>query len=188
MFFDYLKRIGFESLILQNWTKISVKSTYLLWKRQTPLNGTNVICLKGQNVTADKTARVIGNEGCHLVLNKTWSDGDRTRSLLSMGPDSELILNKNSCGGYVFDVYSGSKIYINKDATLSFSGKGYMNHNISLSCFDKISIGEDVVISEGVTIRDSDNHSILGSKKPSTAPIEIGNHVWIGLNATILKV
>ena len=104
-----------------------------------------------------------------------------------MGPDSELILNKNSCGGYVFDVFSGSKIYINKGATLSFSGKGYMNHNVSLSCFDKISIGTDVVISEGVTIRDSDNHSILGSKKPSTAPIEIGNHVWIGLNSTILK-
>ena len=35
-------------------------------------------------------------------------------------------------------------------------------------------------------IRDSDNHTIIGGKE-KTAPIKIGNHVWIGARATILK-
>jgi acetyltransferase-like isoleucine patch superfamily enzyme len=44
-----------------------------------------------------------------------------------------------------------------------------------------------VVISEGVSIRDSDNHRIVSSVGKSTAPIEIGNNVWIGMNVSILK-
>lgn len=36
-------------------------------------------------------------------------------------------------------------------------------------------------------IRDSDNHSIKKEGYKKTKPIRIGNHVWIGLRATILK-
>jgi len=65
-------------------------------------------------------------------------------------------------------------------------GEGYINNKVTIDCFDSITIGNGVAISKGVTIRDSDNHSINGSKKIS-APIIIEDHVWIGLNATILK-
>src|SRR5690606_32622400 len=85
-----------------------------------------------------------------------------------------------------FRIYSGSKIYINKGATLILNG-GYINHNLNLSCFKKIEIGTGVAISENVTIRDSDNHGFLGELKPITEAIKIGNHVWIGMNVTILK-
>ena len=44
-----------------------------------------------------------------------------------------------------------------------------------------------MVISENVTIRDNDDHSITGSANPMKLPIVIGNHVWIGMNVTILK-
>jgi len=53
--------------------------------------------------------------------------------------------------------------------------------------FERVSIGRDVAISENVTIRDSDNHRIEGSASPTTAPSTIGDHVWIGINSTILK-
>ena len=46
-------------------------------------------------------------------------------------------------------------------------------------------IGENVAIAPEVIIRDSDDHQIVGSKK--TSPINIGNHVWIGTRAMILK-
>ena len=36
-------------------------------------------------------------------------------------------------------------------------------------------------------IRDSDNHTIVRDGYTPTAPIKIGNHVWIGVNCTILK-
>ena len=43
------------------------------------------------------------------------------------------------------------------------------------------------MISENVTMRDSDDHEIIGNNKSITQPIKIGNHVWIGMNVTILK-
>lgn len=65
-------------------------------------------------------------------------------------------------------------------------GSGYINSGCSIDCFEEISIGDDVAISKGVTIRDSDNHQVSGGGRKS-APIRIGNHVWIGINATVLK-
>jgi acetyltransferase-like isoleucine patch superfamily enzyme len=50
---------------------------------------------------------------------------------------------------------------------------------------NSISIGEDCAISWDVQFIDSDQHSIDGAGGP--APIIVGNHVWIGQRATILK-
>jgi acetyltransferase-like isoleucine patch superfamily enzyme len=84
-----------------------------------------------------------------------------------------------------FLIYSGCQIVVDKDAKLDL-GSGYINSNSTISCFGNIKIGHDVAIAENVTIRDSDNHSIVGGKS-QTAPIIIGDHVWIGLNTIILK-
>jgi acetyltransferase-like isoleucine patch superfamily enzyme len=69
-------------------------------------------------------------------------------------------------------------------------GRGYINHNCNISCFQKIEIGYDVAISENVCIRDSDNHKVVCENQKSskmTVPIKIGNHVWVEMNAIILK-
>lgn len=44
-----------------------------------------------------------------------------------------------------------------------------------------------MLISEAITIRDSDNHTIVGNSHSHTQPIHIGDRVWIGMNVTILK-
>ena len=65
-----------------------------------------------------------------------------------------------------------------------------MNHGVNISVFDRVSIGDKVYISENVTIRDSDNHMLIyegRTNNVTTAPIVIGNNVWIGMNCTILK-
>ncbi|NQU32288.1 MAG: acyltransferase [Bacteroidetes bacterium] len=85
-----------------------------------------------------------------------------------------------------FHIHSGSRISINENASLTL-GSGYINNNLNLACFEKITIGEGVAISENVTIRDSDNHQITSYKHQKSAHIEIGNNVWIGMNVTILK-
>lgn len=96
-----------------------------------------------------------------------------------------------------FDVYAGSRITVNSGAKL-FMGRGFINYNCIITCFSSITIGQDVVISERVVIRDSDNHRILSTvndgmgdtgnnAKSNTAPIVIKDHVWIGMNVIILK-
>jgi acetyltransferase-like isoleucine patch superfamily enzyme len=76
---------------------------------------------------------------------------------------------------------------VNPGAVLKL-GSGYINFNLNLHCFNKITIGEDVAIADNVTIRDSDNHFITTDPAyEMSKPIAIGNHVWIGMNVTILK-
>jgi acetyltransferase-like isoleucine patch superfamily enzyme len=84
-----------------------------------------------------------------------------------------------------FYLMTGCHLAINDGATLTL-GSGYINNDATIDCFSSITIGHGVAISSGVTIRDSDNHSINGNTAIS-APIVIEDHVWIGLNATILK-
>ena len=92
-----------------------------------------------------------------------------------------------------FDIYSNSTIYVNEGAVLQL-GSGYCNSRCNICVFDSVTIGQKVFISENVTIRDSDDHTLLSmengvvcQKNGKTAPIMIQDNVWIGMNATILK-
>jgi acetyltransferase-like isoleucine patch superfamily enzyme len=62
-----------------------------------------------------------------------------------------------------------------------------MNYNGSIACFKHIRIGHGVFIADNVTIRDADNHQMLGRQHVTAQPITIEDHVWIGMNVTILK-
>lgn len=83
-----------------------------------------------------------------------------------------------------FSLYTGCSVAVNEGAVLVL-GSGYINHRSCIECFQRIAIGENVAIAKGVTIRDSDAHSIDGG--PVSAPIAIGDRVWIGANAIVLK-
>lgn len=54
-----------------------------------------------------------------------------------------------------------------------------------------ISIGQNCVIAAGVNIIDSNGHEVVSANRTvgrdEPLPIEIGDNVWIGLNAIILK-
>jgi len=113
-----------------------------------------------------------------LMFGLQWQFGHYLPSQLIMRKNSQLNLHGN------FKIFTGINIWINENATLTL-GSGYINNNINISCYESVSIGNNVAISENVTIRDSDNHSLNGGI--TTAPIKIGNNVWVGMNVTILK-
>lgn len=85
-----------------------------------------------------------------------------------------------------FTIYTGCSISVEENAELIL-GSGYISNNSSINCFKKITIGDNVIISKNVNIRDSDNHVIKYEGYEKEKEIIIGNNVWIGLNATILK-
>jgi len=162
--------------ILKLFKKVKVFDSLIL-KFKGNISG-NVYLLKNSSIDCHQSA-LINSKG-FFYFNSTWSKIKTFPSLLCMGENSELYINN------VFRIYSDSKVYINKDAKLIL-GSGYINSGLNLSCFEKIEIGEKVVISENVTIRDSDNHQITSHEHIKTAPILIKDHVWIGINVTILK-
>ena len=85
-----------------------------------------------------------------------------------------------------FKIYPGCTFFVQKNAQCRI-GSGYVNIDSRIMCFQEITIGENVAISENVIIRDSDNHQIINYPHRVSAPIHIGNHVWIGMGAIILK-
>ena len=85
-----------------------------------------------------------------------------------------------------------SFISINVSGLLVISDNVFINNYSSINCRNKITIGSDVLIGEGVRFYDHD-HIFKGSCKLisdsefSTAPIVVGRNVWIGSGAIILK-
>lgn len=117
-----------------------------------------------------------------LYFNWNWQEqfnGKNPRNgMLVIGENARLVVDK-------FYTYWGSRIHVADNASLVIGG-GYLNINASILCFESISIGHGVCIADGAIIRDSDNHSLQPGVKKSS-PIIIKDHVWIGMNAMILK-
>ena len=115
-----------------------------------------------------------------LIVGKVWVGNipSQEKGRLILHANSELIVKGN------FDII-GSTVVVLPDAKLIL-GSGYINFHSKLHCFNHIEIGENVIISENVIIRDSDNHQITGGNS-MFAPVIIKDNAWIGMSAIILK-
>lgn len=140
----------------------------------------NILFYKPVSVLISKTAKI--NISGKLAMNIRSNKKVKNRSCgyLILGNNSQLNVD-----GY-FDVMSGCTIGVMDNAKLLLKS-GYINYNSKIYCFKEINVGEDVAISENVIIRDSDNHGIISPNHVKAKPINIGNHVWIGMNSIILK-
>lgn len=138
----------------------------------------NLIPFKGSHFLLESSAKIILYGRLRLNTNCFEENGRTT--ILRMDQNSQLTVNG------AFDIFYGGDIICFADSKLEF-GSGFCNSNLIIRCTRKIIIGEDVAISHNVTIMDSDAHKIIGNKNEKTQPVRIGNHVWIGSGAKILK-
>lgn len=157
---------------LRNLSRISLMTTARMRSRHG-----QVTVYRGTSVKIDGSMNVSGS----LRLGCQWSGSP------FFFPGHLLVTR----GGTLavrgsFQIFTGLNIVIDPGGRLTL-GSGYINSDVRIACFSSVSIGDDVAISERVTIRDSDNHEIIGRDSPTSAPIVIGDHVWIGLGSTILK-
>lgn len=108
---------------------------------------------------------------------------------------------------------AGKKNYLllNDGATIQFNGRCTMssgvslildlgalevgdnffcNKNCTISCNDKITIGDNVLFGWNVEVLDSDNHKVIHKNQEKVCgcgPIRIGDHVWVAAFSHILK-
>jgi acetyltransferase-like isoleucine patch superfamily enzyme len=127
-----------------------------------------------------KKSEIIIKNKCKFLFNRRHSSADPFMGCLIMEAGAKLIVNGE------FSIFTGCRVTIFKNATLEL-GSGYINQNTQLACKNRITIGEGTIIAPNVIIQDSDFHEIIDEQYVQTKPIEIGNHVWIGTNVTILK-
>lgn len=139
----------------------------------------NVIIYNGVYYEIHITGRIILYK-CNLEIGKPWGKKVVFPTSFRLDKNSKIIVKGH------FDIHEGASIGIEENASLIL-GSGYINNRLNLVCHENIKIGNGVIISSGVTIRDSDGHTLIEPGFIKTKPITIGNHVWIGTNAIILK-
>lgn len=119
-----------------------------------------------------------------LELNYGFTQEPYRSTVLKMGHNSRLEVT-----GGTFKVMFSGNIALFSNAVLEV-GNSYINCDCLIQCGSRIRIGDDCAIAQSVKILDSDFHVLLhdGKETPRRGKgIEIGNHVWIGAGATILK-
>lgn len=93
--------------------------------------------------------------------------------------------------GNKFKMRDGAKIRVRKGAVCKIGANTSVNCNNMIACREKVVIGDDVQMSPNVQIYDHDHdfrvEGGVKSGKYKTAPVEIGNNVWIGADAIILR-
>jgi len=155
---------------------LNIQMLNTLWLRVVKKQN-KVICYKGTKLIIDKTSKINVKE--RLKLNDHMVKNNGRTTILRMDENSELVVGK-------FSVFYGGDIICFKNSKLEI-GSGFFNSNIKIRCTESIKIGQDVAISHNVTIMDSDSHELTNEGYKKTKPINIGNHVWIGSQAMILK-
>ncbi len=123
-----------------------------------------------------KGARIITNGTLVLGANRMGRNG--RSSILRMDKNSSLTVSRG------FRFFYGADVILFKDASLVL-GKSFINSDCKIRCHCSIIIGNGCAISHDVTIMDSDAHELNGKRK--TAPIFIGDHVWIGTKVVIIR-
>lgn len=104
---------------------------------------------------------------------------------ISVDKGGELYLGRR------FSMRKGSRITVRQGGRLTIGGNFYMNTGCLISTHENITIGDNVEFGPGVLVYDQDHdfraEGGLAAKKFKTAPVTIGNNVWIGANTVILR-
>lgn len=135
----------------------------------------------GASVNVDKSA-LIELEGT-LTLNQDYPKRSLRKAILIMKSDSKLKISGH------FIAFYDTEICVYEKAELCLRN-GFINAGTQIRCMNKIDIGDHCAIGRNVMIMDFDAHHIKytdGSDNTVSQPIHIGNHVWIGADAIILK-
>ena len=110
-----------------------------------------------------------------------------------ISPHTEITLEKGGklIIGKGLKMRDWAKIRVRKGAQLLIGNNVSINSNNILACRENITIGDNVEFSPGVQIYDHDHdfkaNGGIKAKLYKKSSIIIGNNVWIGANAIILR-
>lgn len=82
--------------------------------------------------------------------------------------------------------FPGVRLEVMKGGRLFIGNGTYLNRNTEVIAQQEVRIGHDCMIAWDVVIMDTDQHGIHNAP-PVAKPVIIGDYVWIGCRALILK-
>jgi len=85
---------------------------------------------------------------------------------------------RTDLGPVTVSAFDGARIAI---------GPGALVNGASLSAKRQVRLGRGAMIGPGSRVFDSDQHDFDADRPERTAPVEIGDHVWIASDVTVLR-
>lgn len=140
-----------------------------------------VVVGRGARISVSRRASLVMAPGTVLTVG-TEPMPDRP-TLVRVEPRGRL-----SVSGIV-TLMSGCHVHVHYDAAVEIGTGTFLNAGTTLTCHERVVIGRGCAVSWGVTITDTDIHTIVrsGARRPNRAPVVIDDHVWIGTGAIVLK-
>lgn len=114
-----------------------------------------------------------------LAIGKCWPGQVSRGTEVAVRPGGAMRVDG------IFALHRGVEIRVGKGGRLTL-GSGYLADDVRIDCHDAVTIGHRVAIAARTVIMDTDHHDLTGARA-RTAPVVIGDDVWIGMGATILK-
>lgn len=191
--FEYIHKKYLKKSILQKITErlnryigdMSIKNYWQIIKynfidkriqRITTKSG--IIFHKGAILSMKKYSKIQING--HLNIGAKRVKGNLVSTRIQMDNFTRLTVNGN------FMVNEESYIWITHSGHLILNG-GFINEKVTITCASEIYIGKNAHIAREASIRDYDGHYIETPEYRTAKPVYIGDNVWIGYRALIMK-
>lgn len=140
-----------------------------------------IVPYKNTIINIDNTANV-DVDGI-LCLNGNKPNKSKAECFMTLGKNSQLDID-----GFV-NLYYNTELVLYDNSKVSINTT-CVNAGVQIRSMNQISIGKECLIARDVMIMDFDAHRIEfadGITNKLTSPIFIGDHVWIGTGAKVLK-
>jgi acetyltransferase-like isoleucine patch superfamily enzyme/coenzyme F420-reducing hydrogenase beta subunit len=152
--------------LLRKHSKVSLRNSKML------------VPMKYCRVMVDNSAQLIFDG--KLTLGWKPFSNSKLETRLWVAKNSQVIVNGN------FTIYNGSDVRVHEGGVLTLND-GFCNDGVQIVCAQRVTLGKGCAIARDVIIRDYDAHTILNTGQAMAKEICIGEHVWIGTRALILK-
>ena len=133
----------------------------------------------------NKLARVIFN-GIRFIGNPQYLHllGVDTTAVIKTQKKAALKIGKN------FRCRRNVELNVRNNGELIIGDNVFLNSSCIITAREKVKIGNNTIFGPNVIIYDNDHlvkNGVVSDNEFETAPVEIGNNVWIGANTVILK-
>jgi hypothetical protein len=150
------------------------------WRKCPNVEG-NILVHKYSAVDLRPNSKIIIKNGGKLIVGAKRNLKSKLETRLLIESGGKLIIDGQR------SIMYNSDIQVFKNAVLSF-GSGSCNSGLQIVCANKISIGSNTFIGRDVWIRDNNGgHHIIQTGYTNSAPVIIGDYVWIGSSVQIMK-
>ena len=156
------------------YQKLLIKLSSIPVKKRIKKLGKDIPIYFDYNVSLDK-----------ININ-TLNTEVNSKTIFSLKPIIIKVVDNGSLNIQELTVRSGC--YISASGPVKMGLNCFLNKNCTILSRVGVKIGHNLMCADNVYIRDNDGHKLTKDGKRNTPkPITIGNNVWVGRGATILK-